>query len=172
MFDGKLDENHENYMKTILFQIDAMETILHDSDTEISTSTLSATVFQSPAKPRTRREPSKQRRNMADVQHAIEQIGERRYMQVYAQCYCQLNRLSSVRKRGSCYAAYKVGKPFLAKMNDNCRAVFHSLISLAKNCMSFTRPSVFVSWTGWPRRCGHAFLVSWEKNRQRNLKKK
>lgn len=33
----------------------------------------------------------------------------RRYLQVYATCYCEVNRLSSVRKRGSCYAAYKVG---------------------------------------------------------------
>ncbi|KAL3084435.1 hypothetical protein niasHT_035237 [Heterodera trifolii] len=32
---------------------------------------------------------------------------ERRYLQVYAQCYCELSRLSAERKRGSCFAAYK-----------------------------------------------------------------
>lgn len=106
---GFLIEILKKEKNVIILQIDAMETILHDSDTENSASTLSATVVQSPAKPRTRREPPKPRRNIADVEHAIAQIGERRYLQVYAQCYCQMNRLSSVRKRGSCYAAYKVG---------------------------------------------------------------
>nr|CAD2184833.1 unnamed protein product [Meloidogyne enterolobii] len=32
---------------------------------------------------------------------------ERRYLQVYAQCYCEINRLSAERKPGSCFAAYK-----------------------------------------------------------------
>uniref|UniRef100_A0A183CJD3 Degenerin-like protein unc-105 n=1 Tax=Globodera pallida TaxID=36090 RepID=A0A183CJD3_GLOPA len=32
---------------------------------------------------------------------------ERRYLQVYAQCYCELSRLSAERRRGSCFAAYK-----------------------------------------------------------------
>lgn len=31
----------------------------------------------------------------------------RRYLQVYAQCYCEINRLSGERKRGSCFAAYR-----------------------------------------------------------------
>jgi hypothetical protein len=31
----------------------------------------------------------------------------RRYHQVYAQCYCEINRISGERKRGSCFAAYK-----------------------------------------------------------------
>uniref|UniRef100_A0A1I8B7R6 Uncharacterized protein n=1 Tax=Meloidogyne hapla TaxID=6305 RepID=A0A1I8B7R6_MELHA len=32
---------------------------------------------------------------------------ERRYLQVYAQCYCEINRLSAEKKPGSCFAAYK-----------------------------------------------------------------
>ncbi|TMS35153.1 hypothetical protein L596_002611 [Steinernema carpocapsae] len=31
----------------------------------------------------------------------------RRYHQVYAQCFCGINRISGERKKGSCYAAYK-----------------------------------------------------------------
>ncbi|KAL3111322.1 hypothetical protein niasHT_013364 [Heterodera trifolii] len=45
----------------------------------------------------------------------------RRYLQVYATCYCEVSRLSSVRKQGSCYAAYKnrVTVRFLDNANNN-----------------------------------------------------
>lgn len=33
---------------------------------------------------------------------------ERRYHQVLAQCYCEINRISAERKRGSCFGRYFV----------------------------------------------------------------
>ncbi|KAF7636549.1 hypothetical protein Mgra_00003938 [Meloidogyne graminicola] len=41
------------------------------------------------------------------------QRSDRRYLQVYAQCYCEIDRRSSARKRGSCYAYYKHRPSFL-----------------------------------------------------------
>ncbi|KAI1727475.1 amiloride-sensitive sodium channel domain-containing protein [Ditylenchus destructor] len=57
-----------------------------------------------PPNPRT---PQQNSRSSNSSQFAINNVNERRYLQVYAQCYCEINRLSGERKRGSCFGIYK-----------------------------------------------------------------
>ncbi|CAD5215699.1 unnamed protein product [Bursaphelenchus xylophilus] len=43
---------------------------------------------------------------------------DRRYLQVYAQCYCEINRLSGERRSGSCFGVHK-GKIALSFIDNN-----------------------------------------------------
>lgn len=45
-------------------------------------------------------------------------IDSRRYLQVYAQCYCEINRLSGERTTGSCFGVHG-GKIALSFLNNN-----------------------------------------------------
>ena len=49
--------------------------------------------------------------NTAYSVNSVPRVFERRYLQVHAQCFCEIDRLSSERKAGSCFAIYdgKVG---------------------------------------------------------------
>ncbi|KAL7071408.1 hypothetical protein ACQ4LE_009146 [Meloidogyne hapla] len=88
--------------------IDAMENALHESSLEESS-------FSKEMKGQQRyKKETKIRQNYGNYSKiATGQKNDRRYLQVYAQCYCEMNRLSSVRKRGSCHAYYKRRASFL-----------------------------------------------------------
>jgi hypothetical protein len=150
-----------------------METALHDSDEDapemvpvvqkIGSFSIWPILNYSGPFPveRSKREP-KTRRNMEDVKQAISQIGDRRYLQVYAQCYCEMNRLSSVRRGGSCYPAYKVIRTnIIFNYSFIVRVESPSCTKPAKNFECFIRQNVFANWIGWLKPCGHVFHVNW-----------
>jgi hypothetical protein len=82
-------------LKYFKFQIDAFKNILGDSGRGYGVAAaIAAGQIKNNKKNRRRRQHSNESKR-------------RRYHQVYAQCYCELNKLSGERKKGSCFAAYK-----------------------------------------------------------------
>nr|CAD2202286.1 unnamed protein product [Meloidogyne enterolobii] len=94
--------------------LDAMQNALHESFVEDIS-------FSKEDKQRYKREARLRQKDVENSKVATSRKNERRYLQVYAQCYCEMNRLSSVRKRGSCYAHYKVRRQIWCKVELNLK---------------------------------------------------